>query len=97
MTRPRHASQRDANQGEIVQGLRDCGYTVIDVSAYLGWCDLFVYGLNWHTQEHEWKAFEIKTRTGKLTAGEYSFQQDHPSAVTTARTLEAALMCFGRR
>ena len=96
MTRPRHASHRDANQQEIVDGLRDCGYFVLDVSAFIGWADIAVYGLDWATQDHCWRFMEIKTRTGKLTPKEREFQWMHPEAVRTVRTLGAGLACFGR-
>ena len=96
MTRPRHNSQRDANQGDIVQGLRDCGYYVEDVSAFIGWADLAVYGPDRETQTHRWRFFEVKTRTGKLTPKERKFQWMYSEAVQTVRTLEAALSYFGR-
>jgi len=94
--RPRRNSHRDANQQEIVDGLRRCGYEVIDVSAFIGEFDLLVYGLDWRTQEHAWKAIEIKTDTGELTDKERVFQEEHPGAVTTARTVGGVLGEYGR-
>lgn len=96
MTRPRRASQRDANQGEIVDGLERCGYTVIDISTWCAFADILVWGDSWHTQENEWMMFELKTATGTLTEAERDFQDQHPGAVTTARMLEAVLARFGR-
>ena len=96
MTRPRRNSQRDANQAEIVDGLRTLGYRVLDVSAFVGEFDLLVYGLDWQTQELVWRAFEIKTPTGVLTGKELAFQQDNPGAVQTVCSLEDAMAVFGR-
>ncbi len=96
MTRPRRASHRDANQQEIVDGLRALGYTVIDISAFIGWADLAVFGLDWATQQHAWRFMELKTATGTLTDKERDFQMMHPDAVQTVRTVEEAMAAFGR-
>ena len=95
-TRPRRASQRDANQAEIVDGLRKCGDLVLDVSAFIGEFDLLVFGLDWGTQEHRWEAMEVKMPDGVLTGKELAFQQDNPGAVHTVRSLEDALSVFNR-
>ena len=94
--RPRRNSHRDANQAEIVDGLRTLGYRVLNVSAFVGEFDLLVYGLDWQTQELTWKAFEVKTPNGVLTGKELSFQQDNPGAVQTVCSLEDALSAFNR-
>jgi len=96
MTRPRRASQRDANQAVIVDGLRTLGYRVLDVSAHIGEFDLLVYGLDWQTQEFTWKAFEVNTPNGVLTGKELAFQLDNPGAVQTVCSLEDALSVFNR-
>ncbi len=96
MTRPRRKSQRDANQQEIVNGMRECGYWVFDVSAWFPFADLLTYGLDWRTQEHELRLFEVKTQTGTLTPAERAFQEEHPGAVQTVRGLEDCLMAYGR-
>jgi len=100
--RPRRNSHRDANQQDIVDGLRRCGYEVIDVSAFIGEFDLLVFGPElvdygkFSAYNDVWKAIEIKTDTGELTDKERTFQEEHPGAVTTARTVEGVLSCFGR-
>ena len=94
--RPRRNSHRDANQGEIVEGLRLCGYWVFDVSAWFAFADLLVWGLDWRTQEKELRLFEVKTATGTLTPTERQFQEDHPGLVQTVRRLEDCLMSYGR-
>ena len=91
--RPRRASQRDANQAVIVDGLRTLGYRVL---FFVGEFDLLVYGLDWQTQELTWKAFEVKTANGVLTGKELAFQQDNPGAVQTVCSLEDALSVFNR-
>ena len=93
--RPRHPKP-DANQGDIVDGLRDCGYLVHDVSAFIGEFDLLVYGLDWETQEHTWIALEVKMPDGVLTGKELQYQIDHPGAAHTVRSLTDALKVFGR-
>ena len=55
-----------------------------------------MYGMDWHTDEPTWKKFEIKTEDGELTDTEIAFQQDHPGAVTTVRSLEDGLLVYGR-
>ena len=96
MTRPRRNSQRDANQGEIVQGLRKAGIWVWDISAFCPFADLLTFGFDhalWHDALH---LMELKTPTGTLTPEERQFQEDHPGAVTTVRSLEDGLIVYGR-
>ena len=96
MTRPRRASQRDANQGDIVQGLRDCGLFVEDISAHCAYADLRVWGFDHSLWQDAWHLMEVKTLTGTLTPDERQFQEDHPGAVQTVRSVEDGLSCFGR-
>ena len=94
--RPRHKSQRDANQQEIADGLRVCGLYVEDISAHCAYADLRVWGFD-HVLWHDaWHLMEVKTMTGELTPTERQFQEDHPGAVQTVRSVEDGLMCFGR-
>lgn len=71
--RPRYATSRDANQAQIVEELRQLGFYVRDVSAYIAEWDIEVYGwhafLNWNV----WGHFEIKTPTGKLQPSQTAF------------------------
>jgi len=94
--RPRRSSQRDANQQEIVDGLRVCGYFVFDVSALCPWADLLVYGPDLRTHEDEIRLFEVKTPDGVLTDEERRIQQEYPGMVQTVRSLADALLSYGR-
>ena len=96
MPRPKHAAHPDANQAEIVEGLRGCGYLVLDCSQWAEVFDLAVWGLNWYVNANRWVLMEVKTRRGRLTLAQEAFQREHPGAVHVVRNLEDALRCFGR-
>lgn len=94
--RPRYSAHPDANQSQIVRGLRDCGYYVLDHSRTGTIYDLLVYGFDWTLQDHTWRLFEVKTQDGALTGAQREFQAEHPGAVQVVRNLEDALKAFGR-
>lgn len=60
MRRVGQARRRDANEVEIVDGLRKCGVFVVQISGVNAPDILCAFG-------SKWMPFEIKTRTGKLT------------------------------
>ena len=94
--RPRYRPHPDANQSEIVRGLRDLGYYVLDHSRTGQIYDLAVYGYDTQLQDHVWHLMEVKTEDGQLTMAQREFQDDHPGAVQVVRTLSDALAAFGR-
>jgi hypothetical protein len=86
----RRAAKVDANQAQIVQQLRRCGYTVLPTHQLKNAFDVLVgaHGLNF--------AFEIKDpakppSARKLTPGEQAFQEKWRGQVATVTTLEECL------
>lgn len=94
MTRPHRNTRRDANQGDIVQGLQRLGFVVLDVSPICSYADILVCG-NWRgTMELRWLLFEIKTPEGRLSAEQRAaIEQGY---VFLARSAEDVLRRFGR-
>ena len=79
MPRPKH-TRKDANHAAIVNELRNCGYTVIDVSNLPAQADgahpldLFVLGYRHSTQQMEWLQCEIKAnRKARFTESEEQY------------------------
>jgi len=97
MGRPRHKAHPDANQQEIVDGLRACGYLVIDCSQWASEFDLAVCGYDEWIRCRRWQLFEIKTRTGRLTLAQEAFQREHPDTIPIVLSLEEILEFFGRQ
>ncbi len=94
--RPRYDPHPDANQPEIVSGLRDCGYAVIDISKWCAVADLLVWGLDWDRQELVWRTLEVKIPGGKLTFEQRAFQEMYPGSVQVVESVEDGLDAFGR-
>ena len=94
--RPYRTTRRDANQGEIIHGLRECGYFVEDISDGVHWADILVWGYDHNLGQRVWKAFEVKTATGKLTEGEQAMMDEWPDSVQVVRSMVDALAAFGR-
>jgi len=71
MTRPHYGARTDANQPEIVRGLRALGFFVLDVSslAHVGF-DLLVLGMHRRWLLPMLLAVEVKMPGGKLTERE---------------------------
>ena len=88
----RYAKRVDGNHHEIIQGLRDCGYTVKDTSKYGdGFPDCIVAGGGRVVM------LEIKQGSAKLTDVEKEFHDTfHGLGVYVTRTLEDALKILER-
>jgi hypothetical protein len=95
--RPHRITRRDANQAEIVDGLRASGAFVEDISSTCAWGDILVYWYDLNAQERIWRVFELKTATGRLTEAEQTMQEQWPGAVMVARSLAEVAAAFGRR
>jgi hypothetical protein len=95
--RPHRLTRRDANQAEIVDGLRAMGAFVEDISATCAWGDILVYWYDLNAQERIWRVFELKTPTGRLTEAEQAMQDEWPGAVPVARSLAEVAEAFGWR
>jgi len=93
--RPRYPHP-DANQAEIVQALRACGFLVLDVSSTLPTPDILVWGYDLDSQSGFWTAWEIKTPAGKLTRSQRMFAELWPGAVQIARCAGDVLAAYGR-
>ena len=94
--RPYRTTRRDANQGEIVRALRELGYFVEDISDGVHWADILVWGYDHNLGRRVWRAFEIKTATGKLTEGEKAMMDEWPGSVQVVRSVVDVLAAFGR-
>ena len=99
MTEPRRPryTKRDANQQEIVDGLRELGFYVLDLADIGGRVlDLFVCGSDVRG-EWRWLAVEIKTFAGWLTAKQKQFFKEWPDApAIVAQSVEDVLRWYGR-
>jgi len=96
MTRPQYFTHRDANQGEIVQGLRDMGAFVFDISPLCPWADIAVWWYDDNLGARRWGFYELKTATGRLTEGEQAMLDEWPGAVMVARCVEDVCREYGR-
>jgi len=95
--RPRYSAHPDANQGEIVQGVRAAGLPlVLDVSQHLAVGDVFTWGYSLAHSLPMWMLWEIKTAEGKLTEVQRAFMALHEGAVLEARDWETILRWYGR-
>ena len=82
----RRAARADANQAEIVEGLRRLGYSVLDASAVGGGFPDLVVGKNGVTF-----LLEIKTAKGKLNPLQLKWHANWRGRVAVARSLEDAI------
>lgn len=98
MTEPRRPryTKRDANQQEIVDGLRAHGFFVLDLADVGGrTLDLFVCGPD-ASGVWRWLAVEVKTFAGRLTTKQKRFFEvwlDVPAVV--ARSVHDVLAWYG--
>ena len=76
----------DANQAEIVKGLRQLGYSVLDTSAVGGGFPDLVVGKNEQTF-----LLEIKTAKGKLNPLQEKWHANWRGQVAVVRTIEQAI------
>lgn len=86
----RRAAKVDANQAEIVRGLREVGASVQSLAPMGDGVPDIVCGYkggNW--------LFEIKTAKGKLTADELEWHQAWCGQVCVIRSLDDALAAIG--
>ena len=85
------AAKVDANQAEIIDGLRALGVYVIDTHRLGdGFPDLVAY--TWFAG---WQLLEVKAPRGRLTKAEKALQMDCPGPIWVVRTLEQACEVMG--
>ena len=77
-------------------GLRELGYFVEDISDGVHWADILVWGYDHNLGRRVWRAFEIKTATGRLTEGERAMMDEWPGSVQVVRSVVDVLAAFGR-
>jgi len=94
--RPRYSAHPDANQGEIVDALRACGFLVVNVSRWLPIPDLFVWGEDILHGCARWTAWELKTEDGKLTKLQRKIMDEWPNAYLLSRDTDTILREYGR-
>ncbi len=97
--RPHHYTKSDANQAEIVEGLRKLGFDVDIVSGLKGIYDIVVSG----KKLMEFSSVcslrvEIKPEKGELNETEVKYweSQKHVGSLIIARCTEDILEWFGR-
>lgn len=73
-TRPRYATSRDANQAQIVEELRQLGFYVRDVSAFVAEWDIETYAWHEGLGRYAWGHFEVKTPTGNIQPSQMAFR-----------------------
>lgn len=95
MARPKYNAHPDANQLEIIDDLRACGFLVVNVSRWCSIPDLFVWRWSERHQMPLWTAPEIKTKTGDLTAVQKELMEQYPGAYLLARESEDVLDVYG--
>lgn len=96
MSRPKHNAHPDANQQEIVDTLRACGFLVVNVSRWCSIPDLFVWGWSDRHEMALWTAPEIKTEKGGLTDTQQKLMEQYPGAYLLAREPDDILREYGR-
>jgi len=95
--RPRYSAHPDANQGEIVERLRETmPCWIIDVSRFLPTPDIIVWSYDVRLDLWRWTLWEIKTEKGKLTAKQRKLLAEWPGAILIARTEDDVLREYGR-
>lgn len=92
----RYARKKDANQGPIVTGLIQAGYSVFDASAVgAGFPDLVVGGVCRRTGERRTWIMEVKTIKGKLNPLQVEWHDTWRGPIHVIRSLDDALMVVG--
>ena len=89
----RRAHGVDANQADIVNVLREVGYSVLDLSAVGGGCpDLLVGGVSRRSGERINVLIEVKTAKGRIRKNQMEFADNWRGPLYIARTIEEALL-----
>ena len=88
----RRAAKTDANQREIVNGLRHFGCTVEPLHVVGHGCPDLLIGHHGHTY-----LLEVKVAKGALTPDEMNWHEQWRGQVAVVRTLEEALDAVGIR
>jgi hypothetical protein len=92
----RYAHRVDSNQADIVQALRQAGYTVQDLSAVGGGVpDLLVSGIDRETGRPANWVLETKTSVGKLNSRQRNWHARWPGPKAVVRTIDEALKAVG--
>lgn len=90
------AKRTDANQAEIVQALRQAGYSVCDLSKVGGGVtDLLIGGICKETGKRRNWILEVKTVTGKLNKRQQAWHADWRGQRDVVRTIDEALAAVG--
>lgn len=90
----RYAARRDANEAEIIEVLRACGATVVQLSDS-GLPDLLCGYADPETGEQRNYLIEVKTESGKLTDLQFQFFESWNGQCEVARTIQEALKIIG--
>jgi hypothetical protein len=92
------AKKTDANQIEIIQALRDAGYTVEPLHMVgVGVPDILVGGVDRVAGEPRTWLMEIKTDKGKLTKHQIAWRQTWRGQYAVVRTVGEAMAVVGVR
>ena len=79
-------NRRDTNQQEIVTGLREAGYVVVDLSRVGDGCPDILVSKDGYTH-----LIEIKSKNGKLRESQKYFMQQWRGSLLVVKTLQQAL------
>lgn len=92
----KYARKKDANQGPIVSGLIQAGYSVFDASAVGdGFPDLVVAGVDRKDGIRKNWIMEVKTIKGKLNPLQVEWHDTWRGPIHIIRSLDDALMVVG--
>jgi hypothetical protein len=94
--RPHH-TKRDANHGDVVDGIRAGGLNVWDIADMPGLLDLIVAGYNVRKADYEQIMVEVKPCPGApFTEAELHILEENPHTTMVAYCAEDVLKRFGR-